>query len=458
MSEKILFLTGKLAKRQLERILNSMKPEFSYQINQIGVNVAALMSESIIMRRLSKNQSFDRIIVPGKFRGNLKKLSNFFNIPVERGPDDVSNIPDYFGMKIVEDKLEDYDCEIFAEIVDAAILSIPQIVKISKKYIRDGANVIDLGCMPDTEFNHLEDTVKAIKSLGVKVSVDSANDSELIRGSKAGADFILSVSEKNKHILNEIKSLPVLIPAKQGNLKSLERLIKEMIKNKKEFLADPILDPIHYGFAKSVDRYIKLRKKFPNIKILMGTGNLTELTDCDSVGTNMILMGLVSELSINAVLVVQVSNHCKNAIKETDAARKIMHFSKINQRLPFRINNSLMCISERKAQRKSMKELKEMKSMVKDKNFRIFLSDNSINVFNSETFTSGSDPYDFFDHMKVDDDASHAFYLGIELARAQIAFQLGKNYDQDNELNWGIAVKKKKQNLLKRPELKITQK
>ena len=172
----------------------------------------------------------------------------------------------------------------------------------------------------------------------------------------------------------------------------------------------------------------------------------------------MILMGLVSELSINAVLVVQVSNHCKNAIKETDAARKIMHFSKINQRLPFRINNSLMCISERKAQRKSIKELKEMKLMVKDKNFRIFLSDNSINVFNSETFTSGSDPYDFFDQMKVDDDASHAFYLGIELARAQIAFQLGKNYDQDNELNWGIAVKKKKQNLLKRPELKITQK
>ena len=60
--------------------------------------------------------------------------------------------------------------------------------------------------------------------------------------------------------------------------------------------------------------------------------------------------------------------------------------------------------------------------------------------------------------MKVDDDASHAFYLGIELARAQIAFQLGKDYDQDNELNWGIAVKKKKQNLLKRPDLKITQK
>ena len=109
-----------------------MKPEFSYQINQIGVNVAALMSESIIMRRLSKNQSFDRIIVPGKFRGNLKKLSNFLMFLLRGGPDDVSNIPDYFGMKMVDDKLEDYDCEIFAEIVDAAVLSLPQIVKISK--------------------------------------------------------------------------------------------------------------------------------------------------------------------------------------------------------------------------------------------------------------------------------------------------------------------------------------
>ena len=68
MSEKILFLTGRLAERQLRRILSSMKPEFRYKIDQIGVNVAALMSENIIMRRLNKKQDVDRIIVPGKFK------------------------------------------------------------------------------------------------------------------------------------------------------------------------------------------------------------------------------------------------------------------------------------------------------------------------------------------------------------------------------------------------------
>lgn len=457
MSEKILFITGKLAERQLKRILDSMKPEFSYQINQVGVNVAALMSESILMRRIPEDQKFDRIIVPGKFRGNLKRLSNFFKIPVERGPDDISDLPDYFGVEKPDSQLEKYDCEIFAEIVDAAILTPTEIQKIAKSYKKDGANVIDLGCMPDTKFDHLEESIRAVKSIGCKVSVDSANPCELIRGSKAGADYILSVNQKNLKIMDQIRSVPILIPNTPGDLKSLEKIVELMIEKKQNFYADPILDPIHYGFADSIERFIKIRKKFPKINLFMGTGNLTELTDCDSSGANAIMMGLVSELSINAVLVVQVSGHCKNSIKETDIARKIMYFSKQNQRLPFRVSDELMIMSERKPKRKSQKEINEIKHLIKDKNYRILLSKKGINVLNNRINVTGKDPYDFFPNIQVDGDTSHAFYLGVELARAQIALQLGKNYDQDNELNWGVAVKNKKVNFLKRPKLKVTQ-
>ncbi len=458
MSEKILFLTGRLAERQLRRILSSMKPEFRYKIDQIGVNVAALMSENIIMRRLNKKQDVDRIIVPGKFRGSLKKLTRYFNVKVERGPDDISHLPDYFGLKKPDQKLEDYECQIFAEIVDAADISVRKILKIAKNYAKQGANVIDLGCMPDTKFDHLEETVSALKSLGLMVSIDSANSNELIRGSKAGADFVLSISEQNINILDEINSTPILIPAKPGDLNSLKRVVKLVQSKNIDFFADPILDPIHYGFAESIQRYIKLRKSFPNIKIFMGTGNLTELTDCDSAGVNAILMGLVSELSINAVLVVQVSDHCKNSIRETDAARKIMFFSKINKRLPFRVDNSLMAMSERKPTRKTAKEINELKSYIKDKNFRIYLGESGVNVFNSSLHVVDVDPFNFYDGLKVDDDASHAFYLGVELARAQIAWELVKDYDQDNELKWGVASKKTYENLNKRPKMKSTQK
>ena len=294
--------------------------------------------------------------------------------------------------------------------------------------------------MPDTKFEHLEEVIKALKKLNIKVSIDSANEQELVRGARAGADYILRINEKNMHIMNNIKlSVPILIPSTQGDLKSLERIIKIFIRNKKDFYADPILDPIHYGFSESLTRYVNLRKKFPMIKMFMGTGNLTELTDSDSSGVNAILMGLVSELSINAVLVVQVSGHCRNSIRETDMARKIMYFSKINKRLPFRINEGLMTTSNRKPTRKSKKEINEIKNLIKDKNFRIFLSDKGINVLNSDTKIEGTDPFDFYTSLKVENDASHSFYLGVELARAQIAYQLGKNYDQDNELEWGIA-------------------
>ena len=179
MAEKILFITGKLAERQLKRILRSMKPDFGFKINQIGVNVAALMSENIIMRRLNKPKDIDKIIVPGKFRGNLKKLSKYFDIPVERGPDDLTDLPDYFGMKSAEKELTDYECDIFAEIVDAALLPPRKILKVAKDYISQGANVIDLGCMPDTKFEHLEEVIKALKKLNIKVSIDSANEQDV---------------------------------------------------------------------------------------------------------------------------------------------------------------------------------------------------------------------------------------------------------------------------------------
>ena len=36
------------------------------------------MSENIIMRRVSKDKEIDKIIVPGKFRGDLKEIIQIF--------------------------------------------------------------------------------------------------------------------------------------------------------------------------------------------------------------------------------------------------------------------------------------------------------------------------------------------------------------------------------------------
>ena len=40
-------------------------------------------------------------------------------------------------------------------------------------------------------------------------------------------------------------------------------------------------------------------------------------------------------------------------------------------------------------------------------------------------------------------DAGHAFYLGVEIARAEIAYRLGKRYAQDEPLEFGIVAETK---------------
>ena len=63
-----------------------------------------------------------------------------------------------------------------------------------------------------------------------------------------------------------------------------------------------------------------------------------------------------------------------------------------------------------------------------------------IHVFNRRGHHVGSDAFDLFPKLEVETDGSHAFYLGAELAKAQIAWQLGKRYVQDQPLHWGVAV------------------
>src|SRR6187549_939078 len=118
MAESILFLTGHLARPRLEAVLEGMKPSFPWKVLDIGVKVAALMTEDIIMRRLQKPLEADKIILPGRCRADLDRLSRHYSVPVLRGPDELKDIPVYFGRARKASDMTKYDIRIFAEIVD----------------------------------------------------------------------------------------------------------------------------------------------------------------------------------------------------------------------------------------------------------------------------------------------------------------------------------------------------
>jgi len=443
MPEHIVFLTGKLAERNLRGVLEDLAAgSFTYQVVRLPINVAGLMTAEFIGRHFSQSEGIDRVIVPGRCRGDLAALGQRLGVTIERGPDELKDLPVHFGRQRQGTDLSRHDVQIFAEIVDAPSLSLDAILARAQDFRRDGADVIDLGCLPDTAFPHLAEAVQALRAAGLRVSVDSLAREDLLTAGRAGADYLLSLKPETIDIADQVDSVPVLIPSEPSDLASLERAIELMRRRGRPFLADPILEPIQFGFTRSLMRYQQLRDRDPEVPILMGTGNITELTDADSSGTTAVLLGVASELRVNAILTTAVSPHCRRAVREADWARRMMFAARQAQSLPRDLTDALLTVHARRPFPYSSEEIAQIAADVHDPNFRIQVGHNGVHVFNRNGLSVGTDPYHLYPSLDVEQDGAHAFYLGVELARAQIAWQLGKRYSQDEELDWGCAYER----------------
>ena len=441
MRERILFLTGRLAEKRLEKVLQGMEPTaFDWSVFSVGVKVAALITEPILMRRLPRPIDADRVIVPGRCRADLTRLTQDFGVSFQRGPDELKDLPMFLGKAGAALDLSRHALRIFAEIVDASQMSVEAIVARAELLRAEGADVIDLGCLPDTPFLHLEDAVRELKARGLAVSVDSADPEELRRGGIAGADYLLSLTEGNLAIAEETGARPVLIPAQHGDLASLYRAAEDAQKRGLSAILDPVIDPIHFGFAKSLSRYREVRARLPDAELLMGTGNLTELTDANSVGVTALLLGICSELAIANVLTVHVSSHTRRTIHEHDAARRVMFAAAADHSLPRGYGRALLQVHDQKPFPYSGEEIAESAAQVKDRNYRIEAAEDGIHIYNRAGHFVAQDAFALFDKLGVEADGAHAFYLGAELTKAEIAFQLGKRYAQDEPLEWGCAT------------------
>lgn len=457
MSERILFVTGKLAYRSLCKVLESIQPaDSAYIVHELGISVAALMTSRLVKARLKDTAGADRIVLPGRFRGDLHELSAHFGVPVVRGPEELKDLPAFLGKAAAPPDLTRHDLRVFGEIVDAPDLPPEEILAVAERYRKDGADVIDIGFLPDTPFPHLQDTIVLLKERGFKVSVDTHDPETLIRTAEYGADYLLSLRPDRLWIADEVEATPILIPETPQKPETLYCAVETLLEKGRRFIADPILDPIHCGLTDSIVRYSQLRQRYPKIEMMMGIGNLTELTHADSAGVNAVLLGIASELGVRNVLTTEVSEHCRKAVKETDLARRILFHARAEGMPPTGVHDGLMMLHERKPFPYDAGEIAEFAQGVKDRNFRIQIAEDGVHVYNRSLHEVATDPFDFYPNLDVSGDGGHAFYLGVELARAQIAWQLGKRYNQDEELDWGCAVEKAAEDLTRRKEAGVT--
>lgn len=446
----ILFVTGKLAEPALRSVLAELAPRagFEPRIAVMPITVAALLTTEWVGRRLHVPDTIERVILPGYCRGDLSALAAREGVRVERGPKDLRELPDYFGAERRPPRpMDQYDIDILAEINHAPQLTREAILTQASHYQRSGANLIDLGCDPGSTWDAIGPTVQALREVGHRVSVDSFNAVEVEQALAAGAELVLSVNRHNMHLAPrwyETHGAEVVaIPETPSDLDSLDECIAFLSHAGVPFRVDPILEPIGFGFAASLGRYLDVRRRYPEVPMMMGIGNLTELTDVDSAGVNVLLAGFCQEQGIRSVLTTEVINWCRSAVREFDLARRLVYRAVQDRVPPKHLLPDMVTFRDPKLFTLGEQGMQELANALTDRNYRLFAERGEIHVLNGSLYLHGADPFELFEELLRHDaklDASHAFYLGYEMAKAVTALTLGKNYTQDQALRWGFLT------------------
>lgn len=444
--ERLHFVTGKLAEPSLRRVLADLAPRagFAYTVEVLNITVAALMTSDWIARRIHVPTDATRVLLPGLCQGDLRAVQAASTAPVELGPKDLRDLPRTLLGESTAADYGAYDIEILAEINHADRLPLDALLAEAVRLQSNGADVIDLGCTPGTRWTTIADAVRALRDAGLRVSVDSFDPHEVADATAAGAELVLSVNSSNRHAAKDWGREVVAIPDDPASLGGLDETIERLTADGVAFRIDPVLEPIGFGFAASLARYHEVRRRYPQAEILMGIGNLTELTDVDSAGVNVMLLACCQELGIRSVLTTEVINWARSSVRECDLARRLVFHAVHHQTLPKHVEPRLVMLRDPRLLEYGESGLAQLASQIKDRNYRVFAERGELHLINAEVHLHGADPFELFDQLlrtqATNLDPAHAFYLGYELAKATTALTLGKQYTQDEALNWGFLT------------------
>lgn len=448
VSSHVHFVTGRLAEHAVRDIVARVAAEFEfeYSISVLPITVAALMTPKWLSRHLQIPEQATRVLLPGHLQDGLETIRQAFDERIECGPRDIRDLSTFFGGKrLREAGYGAHSIEIIAEINHAAKLSSAALLETAQQLVRDGADVIDLGCTPGYRWNQVADAVQLLVEHQVRVSIDSFDRWEVARACAAGAHLVLSVNSSNRAAAVDWNTPIVVIPDVPGEEKKFHENIDFFLQNGVSIRLDPILEPLGCGFTASLMRYAACRRDYPQAHIMMGVGNITELTDADSAGVNTLLIGICQELGIQSLLTTQVINWARSSVRECDLARRLMHFAVAQRIPPKHLEPLLVMLRDTKVNEFPREVLSKLAADIRDHNIRLANCEGKIHALSAQVHVEHEDPFMAMEQLlasTVGDsiNVEHAFYLGFEMAKAMTANTLGKHYEQDQPLDWGFLT------------------
>ena len=353
--------------------------------------------------------------------------------------------------------------KVMAEVVGADSFSEAGLDHIIRLFVHEGADIIDLGMSLDAQAEDAIRTVKTAKRVcNVPVSIDTFNPDLLAASLDEGVDLCLSLNSEN---MDAVAPLAVDVPcvilpdlkhdaSVEANIRSLEKNIAAAKEYKiKHIIADPVLDAINHGFSKSVIRFVEFHRRNPDIPLFFGVGNVSELVDIDSTGVNGLLAGIGCEIGASILFTPEFSDKNKGSIRELKTASEMMILSKHRESAPKDLGIDLLRLKEKRrrpfdthppgfipARALTRWELDPagcVKISITERTMQNGeILDGMIIASHRNGVVMGRNASEVLDTLIERGFVStlqHAGYLGRELARAELALNLGRSFVQDDE-------------------------
>ena len=271
------------------------------------------------------------------------------------------------------------------------------------------------------------------------------NPAEIEAAVRAGAELVLSVNSANRAAAVDWGCEVVVVPDDPATLAGLDETIEFLAQRGVPLRIDPILEPIGFGFAASLGRYLDVRRRYPDAEMMMGIGNLTELTDADSAGDQRAAVGVLPGAGHSQRAddpSHQLGPHQRPRVRPGAAAgllcRAAPHAAQASRAAAG--DAARRRVAAGTAPRRST----GWPAKFSDPNYRLFAEDGQLHAVTAGLHCSDADPFALFAKLTAAAprpiDANHAFYLGYELAKAVTALTLGKDYRQDEALDWGLLT------------------
>jgi dihydropteroate synthase-like protein len=456
--------------------------------------------------------SFDMIIVPGLIRKDVSEIELETGIPTYKGSTNAADLNIVLDManelelspkkpadKLIEEELqkralkfiqdfendrkntkkllkkpenilvgnlpvgEDFPMRVLAEIANAPLLNKKELIKRAKYFVENGAQMIDIGMIAgETRADEIPEMVKTLKENlnGIPVSIDTLNPVEINAAVEAGVDMVLSLDLGNyKEVLPLIKekNIPAVILPTDFSKNWTPKTVEERVNALEDLMgkcsginviADLILDPINsQSVVESIIACYEFKKR-NKVPLFFGVGNVTELLDTDSIGTNALLSGIAMELGASILFTPEESAKTIGSVHELAVSSKMMFLAKNRDSIPKDLGINLIILKDKRRIESIVEEIdvlvlkgSENYKFTQDPqgSFKIMAEKGFIKAIHyikmkPDLVIKGETAKSVYDEIIKNNLVSrleHAAYIGAELQKAEIAAILNKNYIQD---------------------------